>query len=100
MAAMTPVATIAVLPLALFAWRHALDHGPRMEVHGDADVDDRRARPRVDGVRPAHDPDQMVGMAIVLVGLLGFVLRNQRMNLQTGTLAEPVSATEDFGAKA
>ena len=36
-------------------------------------------------------------MALVLAGLLGFVLLNQRKNLQTGTLAEPVSATEDFG---
>ena len=39
-------------------------------------------------------------MAVVLIGLLGFVLLNQRKNLQSGTLAEPVAATEDFGATA
>ena len=48
---------------------------------------------------------QVIGMAVVLAGLLGFVLLNQREDLQTGPLAEPVSATEDFtttttGAKA
>ena len=37
---------------------------------------------------------QFVGMAIVLGGLLGFVVLNQRNNLQAGTPAEPVSATE------
>ena len=37
---------------------------------------------------------QLVGMGIVICGLLGFVLLNQRNNIQPGTLAEPVSATE------
>jgi hypothetical protein len=38
----------------------------------------------------------VIGMTLVLAGLLGFVLLNQRKDLQTGSLAEPVSATEDF----
>jgi drug/metabolite transporter (DMT)-like permease len=40
---------------------------------------------------------QVIGMALVLVGLLGFVLLNQRKSFQTGALAEPVSVTEEFG---
>ena len=43
---------------------------------------------------------QFVGMALVLFGLLGFVLLNQRKMLQAGTPAEPVGATEDSGAAA
>ena len=37
---------------------------------------------------------QLIGMVIVIGGLLGFVVLNQRNNLQAGTPAEPVSATE------
>jgi drug/metabolite transporter (DMT)-like permease len=37
---------------------------------------------------------QVLGMGIVIGGLLGFVVLNQRNNLQSGTLAEPVAATE------
>jgi drug/metabolite transporter (DMT)-like permease len=40
---------------------------------------------------------QFVGMAVVLAGLLGFVLLNQRKIMQAGTPAEPVGATEDTG---
>ncbi|MEY2415122.1 MAG: hypothetical protein QOH53_456 [Ilumatobacteraceae bacterium] len=40
---------------------------------------------------------QFVGMALVLAGLLGFVLLNQRKIPQAGTPAEPVGATEDTG---
>jgi drug/metabolite transporter (DMT)-like permease len=43
---------------------------------------------------------QFVGMALVLVGLLGFVLLNQRRLLQAGTPAEPVGATEESGTAA
>jgi drug/metabolite transporter (DMT)-like permease len=43
---------------------------------------------------------QFVGMGLVLFGLLGFVLLNQRKILQAGTPAEPVGATEDTGAVA
>ena len=37
---------------------------------------------------------QVIGMVLVLAGLLGFVLLNQRKNFQSGTPAEPVSAAE------
>jgi hypothetical protein len=39
-------------------------------------------------------------MALVLAGLLGFVLLNQRKILQVGTPAEPVGATEHTGVEA
>jgi drug/metabolite transporter (DMT)-like permease len=129
MAAMTPVATIAVLPLALLhgdmlsitahGWRYTvmltlmtgvLAHGLMVFAQSTIPIG-------TIGIAQIAQPAlaalwsflllgetlrgwQVVGMAIVLVGLLGFVLLNQRRNFQTGTLAEPVSATEDFSASA
>ena len=129
MAAMTPVATIAVLPLALLhgdmlsitahGWWYTvmltlmtgvLAHGLMVFAQSTIPIG-------TIGIAQIAQPAlaalwsflllgetlrgwQVIGMAIVLVGLLGFVLLNQRRTFQTGTLAEPVSATEDFTATA
>lgn len=129
MAAMTPVATLAVLPLAVFhghmlsitahGWKYTvmltlmtgvLAHGLMVFAQSTIPIG-------TIGIAQVAQPAlaalwsflllgetlrgwQFVGMAVVLVGLLGFVVLNQRKNLQTGTLAEPVSATEDFAAPA
>ncbi len=129
MAAMTPVATIAVLPLALLhgdmlsitahGWKYTvmltlmtgvLAHGLMVFAQSTIPIGTigiaQIAQPALAALwsflllGETLQGWQVIGMAIVLVGLLGFVLLNQRKNLQTGTLAEPVSATEDFGAKA
>jgi drug/metabolite transporter (DMT)-like permease len=129
MAAMTPVATLAVLPLALLhghmlsltshGWMYTvmltmmtgvLAHGLMVFAQGTIPIGTigiaQIAQPALAALwsflllgETLHGW-QVVGMALVLVGLLGFVLLNQRKNLQTGTLAEPVSASEDFGATA
>ncbi len=129
MAAMTPVATVAVLPLALVhgqmlsitahGWKYivmltlmtgVLAHGLMVFAQSTIPIG-------TIGIAQVAQPAlaalwsflllgetlrgwQVIGMAIVLVGLLGFVALNQRKNLQTGALAEPVSATEDFAAPA
>ena len=129
MAAMTPVATVAVLPLALVhgqmlsitahGWKYivmltlmtgVLAHGLMVFAQSTIPIG-------TIGIAQVAQPAlaalwsflllgetlrgwQLIGMAIVLVGLLGFVVLNQRKNLQTGALAEPVSAIEDFAAPA
>ena len=129
MAAMTPTATLAVLPLALFhgdmlsitahGWRYTvmltlmtgvLAHGLMVFAQSTIPIGTigiaQIAQPALAALwsflllGETLKGWQVIGMAIVLLGLLGFVLLNQRKNLQTGTLAEPVSATEDFGATA
>lgn len=127
MAAMTPVATIAVLPLAVLhgdmlsitahGWRYTvmltlmtgvLAHGLMVFAQSTIPIGTigiaQIAQPALAALwsflllgETLHGW-QVIGMALVLVGLLGFVLLNQRRNLQTGALAEPVSATEDFAA--
>ena len=129
MAAMTPTATLAVLPLALFhgdmlsitahGWRYTvmltlmtgvLAHGLMVFAQSTIPIGTigiaQIAQPALAALwsflllGETLKGWQVIGMAIVLLGLLGFVLLNQRKNLQTGTLAEPVSATEGFGATA
>ena len=129
MAAMTPVATIAALPLALLhgdmlsitahGWRYTvmltlmtgvLAHGLMVFAQSTIPIGTigiaQVAQPALAALwsflllGETLQGWQVIGMAIVLVGLLGFVRLNQRKNLQSGTLAEPVSATEDFGATA
>jgi drug/metabolite transporter (DMT)-like permease len=127
MAAMTPAATIAVLPLAILhgdmvsitahGWAYTvmltlmtgvLAHGLMVFAQSTIPIGTigiaQIAQPALAALwsflllgETLHGW-QVIGMAVVLVGLLGFVLLNQRKNLQTGTLAEPVSATEDFGS--
>jgi drug/metabolite transporter (DMT)-like permease len=123
MAAMTPVATLAVLPLALLhghmlsitahGWGYTvlltlmtgvLAHGLMVFAQGTIPIG-------TIGIAQITQPAlaalwsflllgetlrgrQVVGMLLVFAGLLGFVLMNQRKNLQSGTLAEPVGASE------
>ena len=72
----TPAVLVAFWRMVITAivWNAiAFDHRAWLALHRDADVDDRRAR-RAAGIRTA-EPTR---------------------GLQTGPLAEPVSATEDF----
>lgn len=126
MAAMAPVATVAALPLAV-AHGHMLSitaHGWAYTVmltlmtgvlaHGLMVFAQTTIPIGSIGIAQIAQPAlaalwsflllgetlrawQVFGMAVVLAGLLGFVLLNQRKNLQTGPLAEPVASTEDFG---
>jgi drug/metabolite transporter (DMT)-like permease len=122
MAAMTPVATLAVLPLALLhgdmlsitrhGWMYVvlltmmtgvLAHGLMVFAQSTIPIGSigiaQIAQPALAALWSFLLLDevlhgwQLVGMLLVLVGLLGFVLLNQR-NVQSGTPAEPVSATE------
>ena len=57
----TPAVLVAFWRMVITAivWNAiAFDHRAWLALHRDADVDDRRARPRADGVRPEHDPDR------------------------------------------
>jgi drug/metabolite transporter (DMT)-like permease len=129
MAAMAPVATITVLPIALLhgdmlsvtahGWKYTvmltlmtgvLAHGLMVFAQSTIPIGTigiaQVAQPALAALwsflllgETLHGW-QVIGMAVVLVGLLGFVLLNQRKNLQSGTLAEPVSAAEDFSAPA
>lgn len=123
MAAMTPVATIAVLPLALVhghmlsitahGWKYivlltlmtgVLAHGLMVFAQSTIPIGSigiaQVAQPALAALwsflllDEALNTRQLAGMGIVIGGLLGFVLLNQRNNLQSGTPAEPVSATE------
>jgi drug/metabolite transporter (DMT)-like permease len=126
MAAMTPTATIAVLPLALLhgdmlsitahGWVYVvlltmmtgvLAHGLMVFAQSTIPIGSigiaQIAQPAMAALwsylllsETLHGW-QIIGMTLVLAGLLGFVLLNQRNNLQAGTLAEPVSATEGVG---
>ena len=125
MAAMTPVATIAVLPMALLhgdmlsitvhGWRYTvmltlmtgvLAHGLMVFAQSTIPIGSigiaQIAQPALAALwsflllGETLGGWQVIGMALVLAGLLGFVLLNQRKDLQTGSLAEPVSTTEDF----
>jgi drug/metabolite transporter (DMT)-like permease len=126
MAAMTPVATLAALPLALLHG-HMLSitaHGWLYTVmltlmtgvlaHGLMVFAQTTIPIGTIGIAQIAQPAlaalwsflllgetlqgwQVIGMLLVLVGLLGFVLLNQRKSFQTGALAEPVSVTEEFG---
>src|SRR6185295_1989688 len=123
MAAMTPVATVAVLPLALVhghmlsitahGWMYVvlltmmtgvLAHGLMVFAQSTIPIGSI-------GIAQIAQPAlaalwsflilgetlrlwQFVGMAVVLFGLLGFVLLNQRKILQAGTPAEPVGAED------
>jgi drug/metabolite transporter (DMT)-like permease len=127
MAAMTPVATLAVLPLAVLhghmvsitahGWEYTvmltfmtgvLAHGLMVFAQSTIPIGSigiaQIAQPALAALwsflllGETLRGSQFVGMAVVLAGLLGFVLLNQRRNLQSGTLAEPVAATEDFSA--
>lgn len=129
MAAMTPVATVAALPLAVLhghmlsitahGWAYTvmltlmtgvLAHGLMVFAQSTIPIGSigiaQVAQPALAALwsylllGETLRGSQFVGMAVVLAGLLGFVLLNQRKNLQSGTLAEPVAATEDFGATA
>jgi drug/metabolite transporter (DMT)-like permease len=129
MAAMTPVATIAVLPIALLhghmlsitahGWMYVvlltmmtgvLAHGLMVFAQSTIPIGSI-------GIAQVAQPAlaalwsflllgevlrgwQVIGMALVVVGLLGFVLLNQRNALQSGALAEPVAATEGSGVTA
>ena len=128
MAAMTPMATVAVLPLALLhgdmlsitahGWTYTvmltlmtgvLAHGLMVFAQSTIPIGSigiaQIAQPALAALwsflllGETLRGWQVIGMALVLAGLLGFVLLNQRKNLQTGTLAEPVSATEDFSPR-
>jgi drug/metabolite transporter (DMT)-like permease len=123
MAAMTPVATIAVLPLALLhghllsvtshGWMFialvtvmtgVIAHGLMVFAQSTVPIGSigiaQVAQPALAALwsflllGETLQEWQVFGMLLVLVGLLGFVLLNQRKNLQSGTLAEPVGATE------
>jgi drug/metabolite transporter (DMT)-like permease len=123
MAAMTPVATVAVLPLALIhghllsvtthGWMYTvlltlmtgvLAHGLMVFAQSTIPIGSigiaQVAQPALAALwsflllGETLRQWQVIGMTLVLVGLLGFVLLNQRKNLQSGTLAEPVAATE------
>lgn len=123
MAAMTPVATVAVLPLALahgdmlsitaHGWQYivlltlmtgVLAHGLMVFAQSTIPIGSigiaQVAQPALAALWSFLLLDevlngwQLLGMAIVIGGLLGFVLFNQRNNLQSGTPAEPVSASE------
>jgi drug/metabolite transporter (DMT)-like permease len=123
MAAMTPVATVAVLPLALahgdmlsitaHGWKYivlltlmtgVLAHGLMVFAQSTIPIGSigiaQVAQPALAALWSFLLLDevlngwQVLGMGIVIGGLLGFVVLNQRNNLQSGTLAEPVSATE------
>jgi drug/metabolite transporter (DMT)-like permease len=123
MAAMTPVATIAVLPLALLhgdmvsvtahGWTYVvlltmmtgvLAHGLMVFAQSTIPIGSigiaQIAQPALAALWSFLLLDetlhgwQVIGMTLVLAGLLGFVLLNQRNNLQAGTPAEPVSAAE------
>ncbi|HEY0519031.1 MAG TPA: DMT family transporter [Ilumatobacteraceae bacterium] len=123
MAAMTPVATLAVLPIAILhghmtsltahGWMYTvlltlmtgvLAHGLMVFAQSTIPIGSI-------GIAQVAQPAlaalwsflllgetlrgwQIIGMAIVLVGLLGFVRLNQRRDLQPGALAEPVSVSE------
>ena len=126
MAAMTPVATVAVVPLALFhghmlsvtahGWMYVvlltmmtgvLAHGLMVFAQSTIPIGSigiaQIAQPALAALwsflilGETLRTGQFVGMAVVLAGLLGFVLLNQREILQAGTPAEPVGATEDTG---
>jgi drug/metabolite transporter (DMT)-like permease len=126
MAAMTPVATVAVLPLAIIhghmlsvtahGWTYVvlltmmtgvLAHGLMVFAQSTIPIGTigiaQIAQPALAALwsflilGETLRTWQFVGMAVVLVGLLGFVLLNQREILQAGTPAEPVGATEDTG---
>ena len=119
---LTPVATIAVLPLALLhgdmlsmtshGWMYivlltlmtgVLAHGLMVFAQNTIPIGSigiaQIAQPALAALWSFLLLDeilhgwQVIGMAVVLVGLLGFILLNQR-NVQPGTPAEPVSATE------
>ena len=123
MAAMTPVATVAVLPLALahghmtsitaHGWAYTvlltmmtgvLAHGLMVFAQSTIPIGSigiaQVAQPALAALwsflllGETLRPWQFVGMAIVLLGLVGFVRLNQRRGVQPGALAEPVSATE------
>jgi drug/metabolite transporter (DMT)-like permease len=127
MAAMTPIATLAALPLALLhghmlsitahGWVYTvmltlmtgvLAHGLMVFAQSTIPIGSigiaQVAQPALAALwsylllGETLQGWQVIGMAIVLLGLLGFVLLNQRKSFQTGALAEPVSVTEDFGA--
>ena len=126
MAAMTPVATIAVLPLALLhgdmvsvtahGWAYVvlltmmtgvLAHGLMVFAQNTIPIGSigiaQIAQPALAALwsflllNETLHGWQLIGMTLVLAGLLGFVLLNQRNSLQSGTPAEPVSATEGAG---
>jgi drug/metabolite transporter (DMT)-like permease len=123
MAAMTPVATVAVLPLAVIhghmlsitthGWMFivlltmmtgVLAHGLMVFAQSTIPIGSigiaQVAQPALAALwsflilGETLQEWQILGMVLVLVGLLGFVLLNQRKNLQSGTPAEPVSVTE------
>jgi drug/metabolite transporter (DMT)-like permease len=123
MAAMTPAATLAVLPLALvhgdmlsitahgWAYTVLLTLMTGVLAHGLMVFAQSTIPIGTIGIAQITQPAlaalwsflllgetlrgrQVLGMLLVFVGLLGFVLMNQRKNLQSGTLAEPVAASE------
>jgi drug/metabolite transporter (DMT)-like permease len=127
MAAMTPVATIAVLPLALLrggmfdvtghGWMYivlltmmtgVLAHGLMVLAQSTIPIGTigiaQIAQPALAALwsflllDEVLDGWQVAGMGLVLVGLLGFVLLNQRHNVRRRNAAETVAATEGTGA--
>lgn len=127
MAAMTPVATLAVLPLALAhghivsitgtGWMYVvlltmmtgvLAHGLMVLAQSTIPIGTigiaQIAQPALAALwsylilgETLHGW-QLIGMALVLVGLLGFVLLNQRNVARHRAAEEPVTTTEGSGA--